>query len=74
MLANEQVVDGACWRCGTTDRRRAISSSGSSASPPYADELLKGLDTLTDVAGEGRRHAAELDRPLGRRARPVSAR
>ena len=32
VLANEQVVDGACWRCGTHGRRPASSSSGSSGS------------------------------------------
>ena len=33
VLANEQVVDGACERCGTAGRAEATSSSGSSASP-----------------------------------------
>ena len=33
VLANEQVIDGACWRCGTPIVTRAISSSGFSASP-----------------------------------------
>jgi leucyl-tRNA synthetase len=32
VLANEQVIDGACWRCGSSSSR-ATSSSGSSASP-----------------------------------------
>ena len=34
VLANEQVEDGACWRCDSAGRRSASSSSGSSASPP----------------------------------------
>ena len=32
VLANEQVIDGACWRCGSASWR-ANSSSGFSASP-----------------------------------------
>ena len=32
VLANEQVEDGACWRCGTRSRRRSLPS-GFSASP-----------------------------------------
>ena len=53
---------------------RAISSSGSSASPRTPTSCSKGLDTLTDVAREGRRHAAQLDRAIGRRAGQVSGR
>ena len=33
VLANEQVIDGRCERCGTRGRGCASSSSGSSASP-----------------------------------------
>ena len=72
VLANEQVIDGACWRCGsiveprdleqwffriTAVRRRAARR------PRHADRLAR----------EGRRHAAQLDRALGRRARQVRA-
>ncbi len=32
VLANEQVVDGGCWRCGTTVVDAATWSSGSSGS------------------------------------------
>ena len=47
VLANEQVVDGGCWRCGTivTQRERDQWSLRITA---YADELLSALDTLKE--------------------------
>jgi leucyl-tRNA synthetase len=50
VLANEQVVDGACWRCGTIVERRDLEQWFFRITQ-YADELLKGLDTL--VRGTG---------------------
>src|SRR5712691_3435905 len=47
VLANEQVVDGACWRCGTTVEQRSLEQWFFKITA-YADELLKGLDTLAD--------------------------
>jgi leucyl-tRNA synthetase len=47
VLANEQVVDGACWRCGTTIVTRDLEQWFFRITA-YADELLKGLDTLND--------------------------
>jgi leucyl-tRNA synthetase len=47
VLANEQVVDGACWRCGTVVETRDLEQWFFRITQ-YADELLKGLDTLTD--------------------------
>jgi leucyl-tRNA synthetase len=47
VLANEQVVDGACWRCGTTVVTRELEQWFFRITQ-YADELLEGLDTLTD--------------------------
>src|SRR3954470_11031292 len=47
VLANEQVVDGACWRCGTTVVQRDLEQWFFRITA-YADELLKGLDTLTE--------------------------
>jgi leucyl-tRNA synthetase len=47
VLANEQVVDGACWRCGTTVVTRDLEQWFFRITA-YADELLKGLDTLTE--------------------------
>jgi leucyl-tRNA synthetase len=45
VLANEQVVDGDCWRCGTTIVTRDLEQWFFRITA-YADELLKGLDTL----------------------------
>ena len=50
VLANEQVVDGACWRCGTIVERRDLEQWFFRITR-YADELLTGLDTL--VRGTG---------------------
>ncbi|HWF83621.1 MAG TPA: leucine--tRNA ligase, partial [Vicinamibacterales bacterium] len=46
VLANEQVIDGACWRCGTTVVARDLEQWFLRITQ-YADELLAGLDTLT---------------------------
>ncbi len=46
VLANEQVVDGACWRCGTRSIQRDLEQWFLRITA-YADELLNGLDTLT---------------------------
>jgi leucyl-tRNA synthetase len=47
VLANEQVIEGACWRCGTTVVTRDLEQ-WFFRTTAYADELLHGLDTLTD--------------------------
>jgi leucyl-tRNA synthetase len=47
VLANEQVVDGACWRCGTTVVPRELEQWFFRITA-YADELLKGLETLSE--------------------------
>ncbi len=47
VLANEQVVEGACWRCGTTIVTRDLEQWFFRITA-YADELLKGLETLTN--------------------------
>ena len=47
VLANEQVVDGACWRCGTTVVARDLEQWFFKITE-YADALLDGLDTLTE--------------------------
>jgi leucyl-tRNA synthetase len=46
VLANEQVIDGACWRCGSTVVPRDLEQWFFRITQ-YADELLTGLDTLT---------------------------
>jgi leucyl-tRNA synthetase len=47
VLANEQVVDGACWRCGTIVVARDLEQWFFRITA-YADALLAGLNTLTD--------------------------
>ena len=47
VLANEQVVDGKGWRSGALVERKEISQWFIKITA-YADELLLGLDTLTD--------------------------
>ena len=45
VLANEQVVDGRCWRCDTVVERREIPQWFMKITA-YADELLTALDKL----------------------------
>ena len=45
VLANEQVVDGACWRCDTPVERKEISQWFMKITA-YADELLESLNAL----------------------------
>jgi len=47
VLANEQVIDGTCWRCGSIVVARELEQWFFRITA-YADELLKGLETLTD--------------------------
>ncbi len=47
VLANEQVIDGACWRCGSVVVARDLEQWFFRITQ-YADELLAGLETLTD--------------------------
>ena len=47
VLANEQVIDGGCWRCGSVVEPRDLEQWFFRITA-YADELLKGLETLTD--------------------------
>ncbi len=47
VLANEQVIDGACWRCGTPVVARDLEQWFFRITA-YAEELLKGLETLTE--------------------------
>jgi len=47
VLANEQVVDGKCWRCDTPVERRAINQWFIKITD-YAQELLDDLDDLDD--------------------------
>jgi len=45
VLANEQVEDGNCWRCGSTVQRRDLAQWFIKITD-YADELLRDLDKL----------------------------
>jgi leucyl-tRNA synthetase len=45
VLANEQVIDGCCWRCDTKVERKEIAQWFLKITA-YADELLKDLDKL----------------------------
>ena len=45
VLANEQVVDGKCWRCDNPVERRAINQWFIKITA-YAEQLLDDLDTL----------------------------
>src|ERR671919_589784 len=47
VLANEQVVNGGCWRCGTTVTIRELEQWFFRITH-YADELLEATDRLTD--------------------------
>ncbi|MFA7495736.1 MAG: leucine--tRNA ligase [Acidithiobacillus sp.] len=73
VLANEQVVDGCGWRSGAPVERREIVQYFLRITA-YADELLQGLDTLSDGWPEqvltmqrnwiGRSEGAEIHFPL----------
>src|SRR5581483_8574152 len=45
VLANEQVEDGKCWRCGAEVERRNLAQWNFKITD-YADRLLAGLDRL----------------------------
>ncbi len=45
VLANEQVIDGRCWRCGHVVERRSLSQWFLKITD-YADRLIDDLDTL----------------------------
>lgn len=45
VLANEQVVNGECWRCGSVPEKRELSQWYLRITD-YAQELLDDLDTL----------------------------
>ena len=47
VLANEQVVDGGCWRCGTPVTTRELEQWFFRITQ-YADELLEAADRLTE--------------------------
>ncbi len=48
VLANEQVVDGCCWRCDNPVERREIDQWFIKITG-YADQLLDDLDKLDQI-------------------------
>ncbi len=82
VLANEQVVDGACWRCGSVVEQRSLEQWFFKITA-YADELLAGLDTLSEWPEKvvvmqrnwiGRSEGARLKFPVTDVARPFQGR
>jgi leucyl-tRNA synthetase len=67
-LANEEVVAGKCWRCGTTVEKRPMPQWYFKITA-YADRLITGLDTIQWPEGIklqqrewiGRSEGAEVD-------------
>jgi leucyl-tRNA synthetase len=47
VLANEQVVDGGCWRCGTPVTQKDLEQWFFRITA-YADDLLNGIDGLSE--------------------------
>ncbi|HEX4351665.1 MAG TPA: leucine--tRNA ligase, partial [Polyangiales bacterium] len=78
VLANEQVEDGLCWRCGNVVVQKAMAQWFLRVTD-YADELLSAIDTLSGSWPEdvlqmqrnwiGKSHGAEiqfkLEQPAG---------
>ena len=80
VLANEQVIDGCCWRCDTHVERKEISQWFLKITA-YADELLNALDTLDGWPEQvktmqanwiGRSEGVEMDFPVVGMDQPVS--
>jgi leucyl-tRNA synthetase len=46
VLANEQVIDGTCWRCGSTVVEKDLEQWFFRITA-YADDLLQAIDSLT---------------------------
>ncbi len=73
VLANEQVINGSCWRCDTEVVRKELEQWFLRITA-YADDLLRGCDELTDGWPEhviamqrnwiGRSEGVEMDFPL----------
>ena len=64
VLANEQVVNGACERCGATVTKRQLTQWYFKTTE-YAQRLLDDMAELEgQLAGAGAGHAAQLDRPV----------
>ena len=68
VLANEQVVEGCCWRHEDTPVEQRALEQWFLKITAYADQLLRRhAPTGRRLAGARAHHAAQLDRPVGRR-------
>ena len=74
VLANEQVVDGCCWRHEYTPVEQRAIEQWFLRITAYADELLQRHQGSRRRLARTRAHyAAQLDRPVGGRRRSISA-
>ena len=79
VLANEQVIDGCCWRCDTKVERKEIAQWFLKITA-YADELLASLETLDGWPEQvktmqanwiGRSEGVEMDFPVPGMVQPL---
>jgi len=79
VLANEQVIDGCCWRCDTHVEKKEISQWFLKITA-YADELLSSLETLPGWPEQvrtmqanwiGRSEGVEMDFAVPNHAQPI---
>ncbi len=80
VLANEQVINGCCWRCDTQVERKEIAQWFLKITA-YADELLASLETLDGWPEQvktmqanwiGRSEGVEMDFPVPVLDQPLS--
>ncbi|MGR9013916.1 MAG: leucine--tRNA ligase [Gammaproteobacteria bacterium] len=80
VLANEQVIDGCCWRCDTQVERKEIAQWFLKITA-YADELLSSLESLDGWPEQvktmqanwiGRSEGVEMDFPVPGSNQPLS--
>jgi len=80
VLANEQVIDGCCWRCDTQVERKEIAQWFLKITA-YADELLASLETLDGWPEQvktmqanwiGRSEGVEMSFPVPEADQPLS--
>ena len=75
VLANEQVVDGCCWRHETTPVEQRALEQWFLRITRYADELLDDIEQARRRLARARPHdAAQLDRPSRKAPRSISPR
>ncbi len=79
VLANEQVIDGCCWRCDTKVEKKEISQWFLKITA-YADELLRDLEKLDGWPEQvrtmqanwiGRSEGVEMDFDLPGQTQPI---